>query len=433
MLKKIPISQLRVGMHLHRLDGAWLDHPFWKTQFLLDDPADLQRLRDSKVSACWIDNALGLDVAAAPAALGGPRRGAPAPSGPSLPAMSSAAPASAAPSAPPPAADPPPASCTMQEEMTRAAAVCRRGRDAVFTMLSEARMGHAVDAESYLPLVEEISTSVSRNPGALVSLARLKTKDDYTYMHSMAVCALMVMLSRQLGFDAAATRAAGLAGLLHDIGKAAVPLEILNKPDKLSADEFDVIKSHPVRGHEMLLESRGVDAGALDVCLHHHERLDGHGYPHALAGDAVLQLTRMGSLCDVYDAVTSNRPYKSGWDPAEAIARMASWKGHFDVQLFQSFVKSLGIYPTGSLVRLESRQLAVVVEQNPQQLAAPVVKAFFSLVSEMRQSPRRIDLSRPGCGDRIVGRESVAKWGFPNLDELWLGADMRELAATASA
>jgi hypothetical protein len=159
----------------------------------------------------------------------------------------------------------------------------------------------------------------------------------------------------------------------------------------------------------------------LDVCLHHHERIDGKGYPHGLAAERISQLARMGAICDVYDAITSNRPYKGGWDPAESIARMASWEGHFDPVLFQAFVRSLGIYPTGSLVRLQSQHVAVVVEQNTASLVAPQVRIFYSLRSQMPVSPRLLDLSRPGCNDRIVGRESADAWQAVNLDELWAG------------
>lgn len=284
-------------------------------------------------------------------------------------------------------------------------------------MFREARLGKAIDPQACLPLVEEVSASVLRNPGALVSLARLKTQDQYTFMHSVAVCALMVALARELGFDAEACRVAGLAGLVHDLGKALMPLEVLNKPGKLTDAEFAIMRTHPERGHELLLEARGAGSAVLDVCLHHHERVDGSGYPHGLAGEAISTLARMGAICDVYDAITSNRPYKAGWDPAESIARMASWKGHFDPELFKAFVKSLGIYPVGSLVRLKSERLAVVVEHNPQALTMPVVKVFFSIRSNMPVSVHRLDLT--GSSDRIVGRESAAQWGFTQINSLW--------------
>ncbi|HET7774903.1 MAG TPA: HD-GYP domain-containing protein [Azospira sp.] len=309
---------------------------------------------------------------------------------------------------------------SVSAEMQRAAKICASSKKAVVSMFQEARMGKAVDAEQAQALVEEISDSIARNPGALISLARLKTADDYTYMHSVAVCALMVALARQLGLDEAQTRAAGLAGLLHDLGKAAIPLEILNKPGKLTEEEFAVIKTHPAEGHAILLEGRGVTPEALDVCLHHHEKMDGSGYPKGLKGEQISLLAKMGAVCDVYDAITSNRPYKAGWDPAESIKKMAEWaEGHFDPRVFQAFVKSLGIYPIGSFVRLESGRLGVVVEQSEKSLLAPRVKAFFSTKSNAYIAPEVLDLSRPGIRDKIVGREDPAKWGINNVDEIW--------------
>jgi putative nucleotidyltransferase with HDIG domain len=414
-LKKISVAQLRVGMHLHALEGAWISHPFWRTRFVISDPADLRKLRESAVREVWIDPALGLDVAADtpddPSAAGTGQRAGPAhPSGWQGGGQAADA------------ANPPPARRELREELHQAAEICQRGRKAVLSMFHEARMGRTIDVDGALPLVNEITASVQRNPGALVSLARLKTQDDYSYMHSVAVCALMVALARQLGHDEDAQRAAGLAGLVHDVGKAVMPLEVLNKPGKLTEDEFTVMRSHPERGFELLKDGSQVTQEMLDVTLHHHERMDGTGYPHRLPAEQISQIARMGAICDVYDAITSNRPYKRGWDPAESIARMASWKGHLDPVLFGAFVKSLGIYPTGSLVRLASGRLAVVVEQNPQALVSPQVKVFHSTKSDMPIPARLLDLAEPGCQDRIVGREPDAEARFPQLSELWADA-----------
>ena len=397
MLKKIAVADLRLGMHLHGFDAAWIDHPFWRTRFLLSDPADLARIRASAVRACWIDLTQGLDVA---------------------PAADAQHEAAVEP-APPPTDASPAAPVSMEEELRRAAALCRRSRGQVMQMFAEARMGKALDTASSAALVEEVSASVFRNREALVSLARLKTADDYTYMHSVAVCALMVSLGRTLGLSDDECRQAGLAGLLHDMGKALMPAEVLNKPGKLSDAEHEIMKTHPARGHELLAESRGVAHEALDVVLHHHERIDGRGYPHGLAGDAISRLARMGAVCDVYDAITSNRPYKAGWDPAVSMARMASWQGHFDPVLFAAFVKTLGIYPTGSIVRLASGRLAVVLEQNPSALTTPVVKVFHSTRTNLPLTPERIDLARGS--DRIVRREPRAQWESLQLDALWAG------------
>jgi hypothetical protein len=160
----------------------------------------------------------------------------------------------------------------------------------------------------------------------------------------------------------------------------------------------------------------------LDVCLHHHEKTDGSGYPKGLSDSEISLFAKMGAVCDVYDAITSNRPYKAGWDPAESLRRMAEWaKGHFDTQVFQAFVKSLGIYPIGSLVRLSSGRLGVVVEQTGKSLTTPSVKVFFSTKSNLRIVPEIIDLSRAGVTEKIVGREDPEKWRFSDLNELWSG------------
>ncbi len=424
MLKKIPIPSVRLGMHIHKLEGAWMSHPFWKTRFVIDDPQDLAKLRQSGVTACWIDDSLGLDVADALAGQG-PRR-----SGPDRTvSVTTATPAARAP-LPIRGVERP-----LAAEMREAAAICNRGREAVTAMFNEARMGRSVDATLCLPMVEDITQSVARNPGAMVSLARLKTKDDYSYMHSVAACALMVALGRQIGLGDDECREAGLAGLMHDIGKAMVPLDILNKPDRLTDEEFDLIRQHPCAGFEMLREGGAASAATLDVVLHHHERFDGKGYPDKLAGEDISLLARMGSLCDVYDAITSDRPYKAGWDPAESIARMATWKGQFDPQLLAALVQSLGIFPVGSLVRLESGGLAVVLDQTPGNLTCPVVKVFFSTVKDLPITPKVLDLSKANCQDRIVGREQRLPGQFPWLDDLWIDPDVvrRMTAAPATA
>ncbi len=404
MLEKIAVQELTLGMHLHEMCGSWLDHPCWKTKFVLADPADLAKLRDSGVTHCWIDVSKSVHQGAGDAA-----------------PLAQATPSKA----PEPVAAQAPAATSMEEEQRRAVLLIDQSREAVQSLFNEARMGKALDVEKCLPMVDEIASSVWRNPGAFVSLARLKTHDDYTYMHSVAVCALMVSLARQLGHDDAQARAAGLAGLVHDIGKACMPIEVLNKPGKLTGDEYTLIQTHPERGHELLGESGAAGNLAMDVCLHHHERPDGKGYPHRLTEGALSLPAKMGAVCDVYDAITSNRPYKNGWDPADSIAQMAEWaqKGQFDLTVFQAFAKSLGIYPVGSLVRLLSGRLGVVVDQSSKSLLTPRVKVFFSTRSQLHIPPELVDLSRAGCSDRIIGRESNDKWKFKQLDELWAGAE----------
>ena len=406
MLKKISVDQLTVGMHLKDFCGSWMEHPFWRNGFVITDPKDLQTILASSIKEVWIDSSKGVDVAAGSVVVTEVESEAQieVEMGEAAAVQRVISPVS------------------MAVEMEKAQKICAQAKRAVMHMFQEARMGNAVDASGAKQMVAEISDSVSRNPGALISLARLKTADDYTYMHSVAVCAMMVALARQVGLDEEQTRLAGLAGLMHDLGKAAMPMDVLNKPGKLTDAEFAIIKTHPVEGYQLLLSGKDVDAVVLDVCLHHHEKTDGSGYPKCLKADEISLFAKMGAVCDVYDAITSNRPYKLGWDPAESLRKMAEWaNGHFDGKVFQAFVKSLGIYPIGSLVKLSSGRLAVVVDQTSKSLTTPCVKVFFSTKSNMRIVPEVIDLSKQGVTEKIASREDPAKWKFSDLNELWSG------------
>ena len=378
------------------------------------------RTSPASIHECWIDTDKGLDVA--PGTVSVSREEVDARIETDFSRLEDLPPirVTLPPPPPPPKRDVGPTD--MKSELKRAAAICTQSRQAVVSMFNEARMGRAVDAAGAQSLVEEITDSVTRNPGALISLARLKTADDYTYMHSVAVCALMVALAKQLRLKEDQQRLAGMAGLLHDLGKAAIPLAVLNKPGKLTDQEFAVVRSHPVEGYHMLKEGAGVPEAVMDACLHHHEKMDGTGYPDKLKGESISVIARMAAICDVYDAVTSDRPYKRGWDPAESIKRMAEWTNdHFDARIFQAFVKSIGIYPVGSLVRLTSGRIGVVTQQSPAALTTPMVKVFFSTKSDLRIPPELVDLAAPGCSEKIVAREDPDKWRFPDLNELWSG------------
>lgn len=406
MLKKITVQQLQPGMHLTEFCGSWMEHPFWRSGFLITDAKDIASILASSIKEVWIDCDKGLDVPAGESAM------SEADSEAEVDAALHQVVLERRNTAP----------LSTEQEIAHAAKICMGAKRAVISMFEEARMGRAVDTGGAKKLVEEITDSVARNPGALISLARLKTVDDYTYMHSVAVCAMMVALAKQLKLDEKQTRLAGLAGLMHDMGKAMIPMEVLNKPGKLTDAEFDIVKRHPIEGHRLLMTGTDVDPAVLDVCLHHHEKTDGSGYPEGLKDADISLFAKMGAVCDVYDAITSNRPYKAGWDPAESLRRMAEWaRGHFDVQVFQAFVKSLGIYPIGSLVQLSSGRLGVVVEQTGKSLTTPTVKVFFSTKSNMRIVPEVIDLSRAGVSEKITSREDPAKWRFNDLNELWSG------------
>jgi putative nucleotidyltransferase with HDIG domain len=393
MIRKIAVSDLTLGMYIHEFCRPRINDPFWTTHVEreLRDAAVLRRIQES-TREVWIDTRLGRS-----------------PDGTHSPQHDSAASC--------PDTDTSPA--TMEKELARAKLICGRAKTAVMTMFSDARMGRSMNPEDVDLLVEEISTSVMRHPHALISLSRLKTSDEYTYMHSVAVCALMVALARQMKLDEELVREAGVAGLMHDVGKMMIPNAILNKPDRLTFEEYEAMKYHPQAGLKILQESQQVTQAVMDVCLHHHEKVDGSGYPYGLKGEEISVFARMGAICDVYDAVTSDRPYKKGWDAARSIREMASWKGHFDETIFQHFVKTVGIYPVGALVRLKSERLGVVIEQGEKSLLHPKVKVFLSTRTKIAFQPEVVNLADPIEADAIVRYELAEDWGVRDVDNLW--------------
>ena len=405
MLKRIGVQQLQVGMYLEEFCSSWLNHPFWRSGFVITDVNDIERIQASSVTEVWIDCSKGLDVA--PGKRSVSIAEAEAVIDAELNQVSRA--------------ERPAACFADHESYAEAAQVCAHAKKVVMAMFREARMGRALDTAIAKQLVEQILESVADNNCALISLVRLKTVSEFTYMHSVAVCALMVSLAERLGLDREQIRAAGLAGLLHDLGKAAIPLDVLHKPGKLSDDEYAIIKRHPEEGSRMLLDC-GIDGAALDVCQNHHAKMDGSGYPFGVQGDGISIYSRMAAVCDVYDAISSGRPYKTAWDPAESMRKMAEWtNGHFDPVVFHAFVKCIGIYPVGALVRLNSGRIGVVIGQSTASLLTPKIKVFFSTKRNAHVPPVIVDLSDPDCGERIQAREDPAKWNFPDLVKLWSG------------
>jgi HD-GYP domain-containing protein (c-di-GMP phosphodiesterase class II) len=394
MLKKIDSSQLRVGMFIHDLDCGWMDHPFMRNRFLLTTEDEIRKVQAARIRGVVIDVSKGLDVDAPTVAEARAQTEA------ELEAIAAR-----------PAVAP---RVSLGDELQRAGAIRRQAAGLVRTVMQDVRLGKAVQIEQVAPVVESMTASILRNPGALIGLSRIKSKDDYTFLHSVSVCTLMVAFCRSRKMDEETIYQAGLGGLLHDTGKALVPDEILNKPGRLTDEEFAIVKKHPKDGYDILRKSPGVGPIPLDITLHHHERRDGSGYPDRQDAESISELAQMAAIVDVYDAITADRVYHKGIPAAEALRKIYEWsRDHFNPVFAQEFMRCVGIYPVGTLVLLESGRLGVVVEPHETSLLTPKVNVFFNTRSQTYIRPQTLDLSRAlgfGGGDKIVGHESPENW-----------------------
>ncbi|WP_292931268.1 HD-GYP domain-containing protein [Noviherbaspirillum sp.] len=396
MIKKIDVRQIKVGMFIHDFSCHWMDHPFLRNQLLVSSDEEIAKIKASGIHEVYIDTDKGLDDKDAPTA-----QEASSALEKEILDLAQHQPAS-------------PMRVSLAEELTRANKIKDQAHQLVRTVMHDARLGKAIELDQVEPVVQDITESILRNPGALIGLLRIKNKDDYTFLHSVSVCTLLVAFCRSAGMDPALTRQAGLGGLLHDTGKALVPDEVLNKPGRLTEEEFELIKKHPKDGYDILLKSPGVGDIPLDITLHHHERMDGSGYPDKLPAGQITTLAQMAAIVDVYDAITADRCYHKGMSAAEALRKIYEWsKFHFNPLQVQSFMRCVGIYPVGTLVLLESGRLGVVIEPHETNLLAPKVRIFFSTKSNTYIKPQDVDLSKPlglGGGDKILSHEAPEKW-----------------------
>lgn len=210
-------------------------------------------------------------------------------------------------------------------------------------MFCDARLSGLIDMEQAGNVAEQIVGAAQDNAAAMVGVARLKDKDQGTFLHSLAVSALMASFGRALGFEDGEVHTLALAGLLHDIGKICLPDEILHANRQLSDAEYAIVRTHPEQGRRLLGPYSEMPKPVLDVCLYHHEHYDGSGYPAGLVGHDIPYVARLAAVCDVYDALTTVRPYKHAWSQAAAVGAMMQSRGHFDPVLLNQFVSKLVI------------------------------------------------------------------------------------------
>ena len=404
MIKKIKVEQLKPGVYVHDFNSGWLHHPFLKNKVAIKTDDQIDKIIKHGIREVYIDTANGLDIDDAPT-----QREVDNEIGAKLRLI---------PVSPSDGKNP----VSLKHEIRRAKALAGEATSIVHRLMDEVKLGKRIDMGEVERIVERMTASVLNNKDALVSLLRIKDKDEYTYTHCVAVSALCISFGERLGYDHKQIKAVGIGGLLHDIGKVKIPNEILNKPGPLTEKEFAIMKKHVHHGCCMLQDSTQIEQESVCVTTHHHERLDGTGYPAALKGDEISVFGQLAAIVDIYDALTSERCYKHAMPPTEALKKIFEWSpAYLNRNLAEQFIAHLGIYPIGAVVRLASGLIGVVVDHGENSLLYPTVRAVFDAQAHKRVDPFDINLSKPPVGghsDRIVACESPAKYKINFLAHL---------------
>lgn len=396
MIKKIDIRELHPGMYVHDLNCSWVAHPMYPTRFKVQSDKEVDKLIELGISSVYIDSGMGDD----------------APNAVTEDEVRQTVEAELLKIAEAPAAGGDAQGISTREELASAAQIHREAHRTIQDVMSDIRLGKHSEMESIEPAIQGIVDSVFRNSGALIQLGSIRTKDQYTFAHSVNVCALLTSFARTLKLGNEITRQISVGGMLHDIGKMRVPDAILNKPGGLTEGEFDEMRQHVQHGVDILDQVSWISPISMQVASQHHERYDGSGYPAGLKGDRISQFGQMATIVDVYDAITSERVYHRAMPPALAIRKIQEWSGqYFNAELVSHFVRSVGIFPLGTLVRLESGLLAIVTEHSGGSLLNPVVRVVYDTGKRSKVAPYDLDLSRQSA-DRIVGYESMEKWAI---------------------
>ena len=425
LLKRIDADQVRPGMYIRKFDGSWFRHPFWWARFTVRTPETIERIRDSGVDV-WIDTAKGTDLAedAVPAAAGAPpSRAASAPPPPpqrerpdylrqrawmDAPRRSAARPHQFKPLAAPAAFG--------RADKARAEALAQRSTKVVKALFTDCLTGGGAAPGQILSVVDDIASTLEQNSSAFLTVTRLKSRNDSLYTHSVAVCAMMIGLARELGLPTVHVHALGTAGLLHDIGKVRIDDALLQKSEPLTDAELVELRQYPSHGFDMLAEEAGLPPVVRDVALYHQERLDGSGYPFACKGDDISQASRMAAICDTFETLTSSDGGK-GLTASDAITQMYAMDQALDGAILFKFMRSIGVFPPRMVVRLRSNRLAIVMPSQGEDRRT-IVRAFYSTTEARFIDYADAALSDSLSDDQAMSVEVPTRWFAGNWETM---------------
>jgi HD-GYP domain-containing protein (c-di-GMP phosphodiesterase class II) len=379
-------------MFIHDLNCGWLKHPFVTNSFRVKNERLIEKIMSYGIQEVYIDTDRGTDVLNAPTKQEVHRE--------IQQQMHQAADQENENTCQVP----------LDTEMVKARAIKKEARRTIQNILDDVRFGKQVHKEKAELLVEKMMESIFRNHNALISLGRIRKVDEYTYMHSMSVCVLMISFGRYLGYKRELLREIGIGAMLHDIGKMKVPHQLLTKRSGLSDHEYAQLQEHVVFSRSILEETEGISQTSILLASQHHERFDGTGYPGGLGGDETSEFGQAAAIADVYDAMTSKRCYQPKFEPTDVLRKLFEWSENlYNKSLVQHFIRNVGIYPIGALIRLKSGLLGVVLNHGEQSLLQPLVRVMYDTKKDRMIMPFDIDLAHSD-GDHVVCHELPDKW-----------------------
>ncbi len=403
---RVPVHQITIGMYVCDLDRPWLDTPFPVQGFEVTSPEDIQLISDiceyiyidvkkSKLNQ-HIPETQPVQTQATRNGLfkrlfRRPNESSTAKDGEQQPYKDKH---------------------SVEEELENAGNAYRNTKDTVNEILENFKLGRDININQARRVVNECVESIFNNKDSLLWFTLIKNRDLYTSEHCLNVAILSIAFGRHLGHSEKTLKTIGLCGLLHDVGKVKIPLEVLNKEGTFTQEEFEIMKQHPVHGRDYLEKQSDIIPEAIDVTYGHHEKIDGSGYPQGLRGSQIPYFAKLVAITDAYDAITSDRSYQNARSTLQAQKILYEAAGsHFDEELIKGFIQWLGIYPPGSIVEMTNGEAGIVLSVNPKYKLKPRV---VLLVDEEKHSrPQRIvDLSRIDL-DR-QGKEYKIKTSHPN-------------------
>ena len=295
-----------------------------------------------------------------------------------------------------------PAKVPMETELNRAAKLYAEAKALQQKAFDDIKAGRPLALEPMQNMASAFMESVFRNQDALLCMTRIREKDAYLLEHSVNVSILMTILARHLKMEETTIHQLATGALLHDVGKILVQDKVLNKPGKLTDEEFVEMRRHVEYGYDVVKHMPGISPTSLEVLIQHHERLDGRGYPHKLSGDGISRYGRMIAIVDSYDAITANRVYKDGFTSTHAFKILREASGpSYDTELVAHFIRAIGVFPVGTLVRLKSQRLGIVIQAGDSDPLKPVVKVFYHSKFRQQVPVTDVDLAAPRCDDEI--------------------------------